>query len=130
MTFHFLYCDVLRLFLSAQLVFDLKMLEILSHCMRWFSSQTGHRVREDGIKDSCVPPAVVRENPSRLRKNGWETIDCVYVCMHISEPPYDGNFTPQMLGSIKRMIKHIAGCSLKYRFDNNIPTAELQAIST
>lgn len=93
--------------------------------MRWFGSQTGQRVTEDGIIDSYMPLAVVREEPSRLWKNGWET-----VCMHISEPPYSGNFTPQMLESIKRMIKQIAGCSLKYRFDNNIPTAELQAIST
>lgn len=65
------------------------------------------RVMEDRIIDSCMPLAVVREEPPRLWKNGWETGDCVYVCMHISRPseaesPHNLNFTPQMLGSIKR----------------------------
>lgn len=53
--------------------------------------------------------------------------------MHISrplqaEPPYDLNFTPQVLRSIKKKIKRIAGCSLKYRDDNNISTAERHEI--
>lgn len=56
----------------------------------------------------------------------------MHVHMHISRPleaeSHNLNFTPQMLGSIKRMIRQIAGRSLKYGVDNNIPTAELEYI--
>lgn len=52
--------------------------------------------------------------------------------MHISrpleaEPSYNLNFTPQMLRLIKRMIRRIEGCSLKYRVDS-ISTVERHEI--
>lgn len=45
-----------------------------------------------------------------------------------AEPPYNLNFTPQMLQLINRMIRRIAGGSLKYRVDNNISTADIKYI--